>query len=298
MDHLIDLFLSYVSVEKGLARNTVSSYLHDLRKFSAFIQSGPDWDVSQIDAHRILAFLADLKAGGAAPTSVARMISTLRSFFRFLSAEQRLPADPMQHLPPPRPVHRLPKTLRIDEVEALLNLPKGEKHHAQRNDAMIELLYATGLRVSELVGLPMQAVNLETGYLIAYGKGGKERIVPMGQIARQKVAHYIATIRPLILKEKTSTLLFVSGRGGGLSRQLFWKRLKEYALRAGITRKVSPHLLRHSFATHLLERGADLRAVQMMLGHTDLSTTQRYTHVSREGLKRIHQKSHPRGDTP
>jgi len=295
MDHLIDLFLSYVSVEKGLSRNTITSYLHDLRKFSNFMKADPKGDALPIDTHRVLAFLSDMKSGGAAPTSVARMVSTLRGFFKFLSAEQKLPADPMQHLSPPRPVHRLPKTLRIDEVEALLNLPKGEKPCDRRNDAMIELLYATGLRVSELVGLPMQSVNLEAGYLIAYGKGGKERIVPMGQIARQKVADYLATIRPLILKEKTSPLLFVSRRGGGVSRQLFWKRLKEYALQAGIQRKVTPHLLRHSFATHLLERGADLRAVQMMLGHSDLSTTQRYTHINRKGLKRVHQKSHPRG---
>jgi integrase/recombinase XerD len=307
VETLIDPFLAYVSVEKGLSRNTVLSYYQDLKKFSddwrcrpsvASEVSHPDAEpgsITQITASEILAFLARLKGAGMAPASVTRIVSTLRNFFKFLAAEGIAPHNPMLHIQSPRSSLRLPKTLHFSEIEALLNLAKGTTPRTVRDDAMIELLYATGLRVSELVGLTVGSVNLTAGYLIAYGKGGKERIVPIGEVACGKVAHYVNHVRPLILKARTSDALFVSQKGGAMSRQFFWAQIARYARKAGMTRKVTPHMLRHSFASHLLERGADLRAVQMMLGHADLSTTQIYTHVNRDVLKRVHQKSHPRG---
>jgi integrase/recombinase XerD len=310
IDRLIDTFLAYISVEKGLSRNTVLSYYQDLKKFSDDLRLCPPplpvvptssettaaeaHKIAQITASEILAFLARLKAGGLASSSVTRIVSTLRNFFKFLAAEGIVKQNPMLHIQSARSSLRLPKTLHFSEIEALLNLPRGKAPREVRDDAMIELLYATGLRVSELVNLTVGSVNLVAGYLIAYGKGGKERIVPIGQVACEKVAHYLAEARTLILKERTSDALFVSQKGGAMSRQFFWAQIVKYARKAGVTKRVTPHMLRHSFASHLLERGADLRAVQMMLGHSDLATTQIYTHVNRAGLKRVHQKSHPR----
>ncbi len=296
MDRWIDPFLAFLSVEKGLSQNTITSYLRDLRMFADYMaaRGTVPTPITHITAKDVLEYLAALKMRGPAPASLARRLSTLRGFFKYLVAEALISVDPLLHVQSPPPARRLPKTLAFPEVEALLNLPKGETPHAVRDDVMIELLYATGLRVSELVSLRMGAVNLEAGYVIAYGKGDKERIVPMGQIARQKMMDYIQRTRPLLLKGRDSVLFFIGRRKGAMSRQIFWKRLGGYARKAGIERNVTPHMLRHSFASHLLERGADLRSVQMMLGHADLSTTQIYTHITREGLKKIHRKSHPR----
>ncbi|MFQ5780254.1 MAG: site-specific tyrosine recombinase XerD [Nitrospiria bacterium] len=304
MDSLIDRFLNYLSVEKGLSSNTLSAYYQDLQKFIAYLKKGrvtaalsdeDRVDIGRIQRKEVLLFLSDLKARSVSPASVARIISTLRTFFKFLAKEGILHHDPLTQISAPRKGLRLPKILHLKEVESLLNLPKGDAPHAIRNDTMIELLYATGLRISELIQLPVEGVNLELGFLITRGKGSKERIVPIGQLAIKKLKNYLTTVRPKLLKGRESKILFVGRSGKGMSRQAFWKQLGIYAKKAGIQRPISPHMLRHSFASHLLERGADLRSLQMMLGHADISTTQIYTHVARERLKKIHQESHPRG---
>jgi integrase/recombinase XerD len=295
MDRLIDRFLNHLSVEKGLSPNTLSAYAQDLQKLVQFTEQKGISALDRIDRKEILLFLSDLKRRAFAASSTARILSTLRTFFQFLTTEGILHHDPLAHIHSPRQAFRLPKVLHPTEVEALLNLPKGGNPIGLRNDAMVELLYATGLRVSELVSLPMGAVNLEAGYLIAHGKGSKERLVPIGKCAREKLALYLSAARPLLLKTKNSNLLFINRSGKGISRQAFWMQLKDTARKAGIRRTITPHMLRHSFASHLLEGGADLRSVQMLLGHADISTTQIYTHVAREQLKKIHRKNHPRG---
>ncbi len=304
MDQLIDQFLNHLTIEKGLSSNTLTAYHRDLKKFSSFLIKRhhplspirrPPIDITRISRKDLMAFLSDLRAQALSPASVTRIISTLRTFFNFLLREEILFHDPTAQIRSPRKSFRLPKTLHFSEVESLLNTPKGNSPHALRNDTMIELLYATGLRVSELLQLPVESINLESGYLLARGKGSKERIVPIGQHALKKLETYLSRVRPKLLKEKISKTLFLSRSGKGMSRQTFWKQLAAIALKAGIQKQISPHMLRHSFASHLLERGADLRSIQMMLGHADISTTQIYTHVARERLKKIHQKSHPRG---
>lgn len=295
MDTLIDRFLNHLSVEKGLSPNTLSAYAQDLQKLVQFVEQKGISGADRIDRKEILLFLSDLKRRALAASSTARILSTLRTFFQFLNTEGVLSHDPLAHIHSPRQPFRLPKALHPTEVEALLNFPKGENPIGLRNDAMIELLYATGLRVSELVSLPMGAVNLESSYLIAHGKGSKERLVPIGKCAREKLLRYLTFARPLLLKTKSAALLFINRSGKGISRQAFWMQLKETARKAGIRRSITPHMLRHSFASHLLEGGADLRSVQMLLGHADISTTQIYTHVAREHLKKIHREKHPRG---
>jgi len=293
MDAKIDQFFNYLRVEKGLSANTLSAYAQDLKKFSAFLEKRHK-ALESLGRREMLQFLSELRAKALSPASVARLLSSLRSFFKFLIAEGQLDFDPLAKIERPKQAIRLPKTLHITEVEALLNLEKGQKPGEIRDDTMIELLYATGLRVSELIGLPLGAVHLEAGYLITFGKGEKERIVPVGECALNKIRFYLRAARLALLKGRESSDLFVSRLGRKMSRQAFWKKLKTYATQAGIQKPISPHMLRHSFASHLLERGADLRSLQMMLGHADISTTQIYTHIARERLKKIHQAFHPR----
>ncbi len=304
MYQLIDHFLNYLSVEKGLSANTLSAYAQDLKKFSDFLKKIPPQapsprshpiDITKVGRSEIVRFLSALRAKRLSDASISRILSSLRNLFKFLTFEGMLHHDPLAQIDSPKKPLRLPRTLHFNEIEALLDVKKGDSPGAIRDDAMIELLYATGLRVSELVGLPVSALNLEAGYLITQGKGAKERIVPMGDCAIRKIAAYLTSDRQIILKEKTSGDLFVTRLGKKMSRQAFWKKLKIYARNAGIHKEISPHMLRHSFATHLLENGADLRSLQLMLGHTDISTTQIYTHVARERMKRIHQEAHPRG---
>ncbi len=301
MDALIDQFLNYLVVEKGLSRNTLLAYAQDLKRFTLFLNkestrnSSVLIDPTQIRRFEILRFLSDLRTASLSPSSTARIVSTLRNFFGFLRAEGMMAHDPLEQIDSPQKPTRLPKVLHLTEVEALLNLKKGKTAIGIRDDAMIELLYATGLRVSELIQLPIDAINMEAGYLITRGKGAKERIVPIGGCALEKIKNYLVSARSQLLKKCVSGDLFLSRLGRGMSRQAFWKMLGLYARKAGIQKKISPHMLRHSFASHLLENGADLRSLQMMLGHSDISTTQIYTHVAREQLKKIHQKHHPRG---
>jgi integrase/recombinase XerD len=289
---LLERFLNYLAVEKGLARNTLESYGRDLRKYFSFLKNASHESIGPVD---VRAFLAHLASQGTAAPSVARCLAAVRGFHKYLMMDGLAVTDPTTSIETPRGWTRLPKTLGGDDVESLLAQPDGSTPRGQRDKAMLELLYATGLRVSELVGLRVQDINLERGYLIVIGKGSKERAVPLGEAAAASLRNYLEHSRQLLLKGGETDALFVSARKRQITRQMFWERIKHYAEQAGITRTVTPHTLRHSFATHLLDNGADLRAVQAMLGHADISTTQIYTHVSRERLRRIHEKYHPRG---
>ncbi len=285
-------YATYLAVEKGLAPNTLASYERDLNKyFYAMREKQPD-GITPAD---VRAFLAELSGSGIAAPSIARNLAAVRGFHKFLQIDGLAQSDPTVNVETPRGWKRLPKTLSTAEVDALLVQPDQSTLLGLRDKAMLELLYATGLRVSELVGLRLQDVNLERGFLVVMGKGSKERAVPLGETAMDAVRSYLKRARPLLLKSGASESLFLSARRRGITRQMFWERIKLHARAAGIVSSISPHTLRHCFATHLLDNGADLRAVQAMLGHSDISTTQIYTHVSRERLRQIHEKHHPRG---
>jgi len=288
---LLKRFLNFLGVEKGLSGNTLESYKRDLRKYFAFMEKKAPDEIKQQD---ILDFLSRLSEEGIAAPSSARCLSAIRGFHKYLLIDNLASIDPTVNVDAPHGWTRLPKTLSSGEVETLLNQPDLTTTLGIRDRAMLEVLYAAGLRVSELVGLRLQDMNLERGFVIVSGKGSKERAVPLGEVASAHLKEYLDRSRPLLLKGRASDAVFVSSRRRQLTRQMFWERTKHYVRKAGITRNVSPHTLRHSFATHLLDNGADLRAVQAMLGHSDISTTQIYTHVSRERLKRIHEKYHPR----
>jgi integrase/recombinase XerD len=294
METHLDLYLDYLTVERGLAPNTRASYSADLLKFLTYLKAGGISDWSQVRYSEVMGFLSQSQEQGLAPRSRARMLSALRGFFKFMLRDSHLRESPVANLASPRLRRQLPVILSVAEVERLLARPNLELPLGQRDTAMLEVLYGTGLRVSELVALTMGRVNLEVGFLVVLGKGSRERIVPAGEVATEAVRSYVKEARPLLLKGRTTETLFVTNRGAAMTRQGFWKLLKKYGREAGLKKKLSPHILRHSFATHLLERGADLRSVQMMLGHADISTTQIYTHVARERLREVHKKYHPR----
>ncbi len=285
-------FLDYLTVERGLSRNTVRSYERDLRRYVEFIKAKKLGAVAPSD---VVSFLSHLDAAGLSAPSVARCLAAVRGFHKFLLTEGLAETDPTVNLETPRGWKRLPKTLSAAEVESLLRQPDPATAIGLRDKAMLELLYASGLRVSELVGLRLRDVNLERGFLVVIGKGSKERAVPMGESAVSSLEAYLDGSRRQLLGGRESDHVFISSQKRVITRQMFWERIKFYAAKAGIKSPVSPHTLRHSFATHLLDNGADLRAVQAMLGHSDISTTQIYTHVSRERLRKIHEKYHPRG---
>jgi len=249
----------------------------------------------EIKQQDVLDFLSMLSRDGMAVPSQARCISAVRGFHRYLLTDDISSSDPTVNIDTPHGWTRLPKTLSSGEVESLLNQPNLSDPLGIRDKAMLEVLYAAGLRVSELVGLRLQDINLERGYVVVVGKGSKERAVPLGEVAAVRLREYLDRARPQLIKGVASDSVFISQRRRQITRQMFWERIKHYVRKAGIARNISPHTLRHSFATHLLDNGADLRSVQAMLGHSDISTTQIYTHVSRERLKRIHEKYHPRG---
>ena len=294
LDNYIDFFLNYLIVEKGLSKNTIESYSRDLRKFSCFLEKGRVGDLAKVKNVTIMSFLLGLRSQGLSSKTTGRNLSALRMFFRFLVRENFLKADPTVNIESPKTRPHLPSVLNFSEVDSLLAQPDIKTLRGLRDKAMLELFYATGIRVTELINLKINSLNLEVGYLIAFGKGSKERIIPVGETAQLYVKEYLSTVRPRCLKGKSNPFLFLNPSGEKLSRQGFWKIVKRHALKAGINKKLSPHILRHSFATHLLERGADLRSVQIMLGHVDITTTQIYTHITLERLKRIHQKYHPR----
>ena len=294
METHLDLYLDYLTVEKGLAANTRASYSADLLKFLTYLRDHGIDDWSQVRFSEIMAFLSRAQEQGLAPRSRARLLSAMRGFFKFMVRDSHLKKSPVANLTSPRLRRQLPTVLSVAEVERLLAQPNPDLPLGQRDVAMLELLYGTGLRVTELITLAVGRVNLEVGFLVAHGKGSKERIVPMGEAATEAVQNYTLGSRPRLLKGRVSDILFVSNRGTAMTRQGFWKLLKKYGRQAGMEKSLTPHTLRHSFATHLLERGADLRSVQMMLGHADISTTQIYTHVARERLREVHKKYHPR----
>ncbi len=293
-DQLLDTYLDTLTIEAGLAINTLAAYRRDLKQFQHFLEQAKIHDLVNVTPPTFMEFLEYLRKAQLSPTSVARCLAATRGFFRFLVETGELPGNGPQIPRAPKAWERLPKTLTEAEVMKLLNLPVGTSPEELRNIAMVELLYATGLRVSELITLELAKINLEVGYVLATGKRNKQRIVPIGDQARDCLVIYIRDARAALLRTQTSTILFVTRRGKPFTRQGFWKLLQVMGRRAGITKPLSPHMLRHSFATHLLEHGADLRAVQMMLGHADISTTQIYTHVEQARLKRIHTDLFPR----
>lgn len=295
MDHLIDQYINYLLTEKGLSQTTLDSYSRDLLRYHDFLKQNGFDNITKTDTALILKHMIALRNGGLGPRSRARHLVSIRGFYRFLFNEKIIKNDPSRLVDLPKLSLKLPDVLAVDEVSRLLNTPDTGKPLGARDAAMLELLYAAGLRVSELVNLKLQDISLEAGFVRVMGKGSKERIVPIGQHAKTKIEAYMANYRGPALKNKLSPYLFIARAGKPISRQGFWKLLRRYADLARIHKKISPHSLRHSFATHLLEGGADLRAVQVMLGHVDISTTQIYTHVTRKHLKELHQKFHPRG---
>ncbi len=294
MDQYLDLFLNYLVVERGLSANTLDAYGRDLARYLDFLQKSGVDDVDRITPPLILRFLAELKQNSLSARSRARVLVSLRMFHRFLHAEGVAAGNPADRVEAPRSIKSLPHTLSPAEVERLLAAPKGEDNLDYRDRAMLELLYATGLRVSELIAIKLSDLQLDVGYLVAFGKRSKQRIVPIGEVAIEALQDYLRLARPFLCRDRGCPVVFLNRSGEGLTRQGFWKIIKRRSTQAGIAKNITPHTLRHSFATHLLDNGADLRSVQTMLGHADISTTQIYTHVTRERLKKIHGIHHPR----
>ncbi|MBU4009793.1 MAG: site-specific tyrosine recombinase XerD [Proteobacteria bacterium] len=295
IDSLVDQYLNYLVVEKGLSKKTLESYGSDIATYIEFLGKKGIKEISEADTPTILMHIIALRGEGLKARSRARHLVTLRGFYKFLVREKFITSDPTGVIDLPKSGFYLPNVLTQDEVKSLLSVPDVSKPAGLRDSAMIELLYAAGLRVSELVGLKLFDVNMDACFVRVFGKGSKERIVPIGTYAKEKISEYINTARPIILKNNMSNFLFVGRGGKPLTRQGFWKIIKRYSVLGKITKKITPHSLRHSFATHLLEGGADLRSVQLMLGHVDISTTQIYTHVVRDHLKKVHNQYHPRG---
>jgi len=290
----LDAFLKYMAAERHLSANTISAYQADIFFFLDHL-GGRITTPSQVTCEHVRSFLADCLAKGISLRSNARRISSLRAFFRFLAAEGIIKENPLALIELPKARRYLPTALTVSEVADLLAATPPPSPLSLRNEAMLHLLYASGLRVSELVNMPVAGININSGRLRVLGKGSKERLVPFGEVAGEKLAGYLKEGRPKLLKKGRSDYLFLTAHGRPMSRNRFWQIIKELVLRAGIKKKVSPHTLRHSFASHLLAGGADLRSVQMMLGHSDISTTQIYTHIDADRLKDIHKRFHPRG---
>ncbi len=295
MNDYLDHYLNYLAVERGLANNTLDAYGRDLARYLDYLEDQRVVALENISAAVVLRFLSYLKETGLSPRSRARTLAALRTFHKFLVREKIASNNPTDQVVSPKSLTALPHTLSPLDVENLLAGPKGESPLAWRDRAMLEIIYATGLRVSELVSLKLSDLQMDVGYLTAFGKRSKQRIVPLGETAILALQEYLQKGRPKLQKQKGSQFLFLNRSGEGLTRQGFWKIIKRRALEAGIAQSITPHTMRHSFATHLLENGADLRSVQAMLGHADISTTQIYTHVTRERLRKIHAEHHPRG---
>lgn len=284
-------YLDALEVERGLARNSIDAYRRDLERLRVDLED-KGVDLLTADAPALQTHLRALRRGGLAPRSISRALASIRGFYAHLVESGERADDPAAHLVSPKAWRQLPKVVSEDKIEALLQAPDLSRDLGVRDKAMIELLYATGLRVSELVGLEMAQMRLDQGFLVVWGKGSKERLVPVGENAEAWIARYLREVRPALLSGRHG-VVFVNRRGSGMTRQGFWKILKQYGELVGI-RGLSPHMLRHSFASHLLEHGADLRAVQMMLGHADISTTQIYTHIHQQRLKSLYDRFHPR----
>jgi integrase/recombinase XerD len=295
MEQWLDQLLHYLIVEKGLSKNTIEAYSHGLSRFLNHLREKGVQEIRDVGKFDVRGFLLALKKEKLSAKTIVRNLVAIRTFFRFLVQEGILETNPVEDLESPKVAKTLPEILTLKDIEQLLEQPNLQTPLGMRDRAMLEILYATGMRVSELTHLPTHQVNLEGGYVLLYGKGSKERIVPLGSEAIKWVTLYLKESRGILAKGKESPFLFINRSGKGISRQGLWKNLKNYTRRAGLRKRITPHLLRHSFASHLLEGGADLRSVQMMLGHADISSTQIYTHVTGERLKKIHQRYHPRG---
>jgi integrase/recombinase XerD len=295
MDDLIDEYINYLLIEKGCSPHTIEAYSRDLGNFMAHIRAGGLSRIQQVTPETVLSHLAEERERGLCSKSVNRKLAAVRGFYKFLIREGRVDRNPLANIEMAKGWMHLPDTLSREEMNRLLAQPGLTGAGSHRDKAMLEVLYASGIRVSELIGLTMNAVNWQVGYLLVMGKGGKERIVPVGRCAYDALNRYVVSGRPGLLKQKQNDMLFLNKSGEGFTRQGLWKVIKKYAERAGLKQKVHPHTFRHSFATHLIEGGADLRSVQIMLGHADISTTQIYTHITRERLKDVHRKYHPRG---
>lgn len=294
MDEIIEEYLKFIQLEKGLSENTIGAYRRDLKKYQDYLEEEKISHIDFIDRQTIQVCLGDLHDKGASAKSIARFISTIRSFHQFALREKYVAKDPTVLIETPKYERRLPDVLEVDEVIRLLETPDMSKNNGYRDRAMLELLYATGMRVTELINLKVEDVNLIMGFVRVFGKGNKERIVPLGETIIDILETYIETVRPQLLKKTVTDNLFLNLHGKPLSRQAIWKMIKQNGVKAEIFKTLTPHTLRHSFATHLLENGADLRAVQEMLGHADISTTQLYTHVSKSQIRKIYNQFHPR----
>ena len=294
MDELTQKYLDFLIIEKGLSDNSLASYSSDLAQFITFLEKNHIHDMNNVDTSVIFSWLINLSKKGLAAKSRARHLITVRGLYKFLINEKKIATNPVKNVDIPKIGLALPKFMTISEITALLEAPDIKNPRGMRNSAMMEIMYGAGLRVSELVSMKLQDINLDANFVRVMGKGSKERIIPIGTPARSITRKWIKEGRPLLLKKISTPYLFVARAGKPMTRQSFWKIIKKYALAANISKNITPHTLRHSFATHLLEGGADLRSVQTMLGHTDISTTQIYTHISREYLIKMHQKYHPR----
>lgn len=294
MDELVQQYLDYLIIEKGLAENSLLSYSEDLAQFLTFIEKNGITDLNTVDTPAVLAWMVDLSKKGLSAKSRARHLVSIRGLYKFLTSEKKGMKNPVKEVELPKTGLALPKIMSVAEVEALLDSPDTATPRGLRNAAMMEIMYGAGLRVSELVMLRLQDINLEANFVRVMGKGSKERIVPIGTPAQTITKKWIAEGRPILLKKNMSPYLFVGRAGKPMTRQSFWKIIKKCTMAAGVNKNITPHTLRHSFATHLLEGGADLRSVQTMLGHSDISTTQIYTHISRDYLLKMHQQYHPR----
>jgi len=291
---MLETFLTYLVVIKGLSKNTSQSYKTDIEKLFTFVEKKELDSITRLKSNLISEFLAELNISGLNISSINRCIVSIKQFFKYLMLENIIKTDPTADLVSPRMKKTIPDVLSLEDIEKILNVPDLTKFEGIRDSAMLEVLYASGLRVTELVELKQVNINYDHGYLIVMGKGNKERIVPIGMTSIKKINDYLELSRPHLVKNELSDYLFITRRGTCFTRQGFWKLIKAYAKEAGIIKNISPHTIRHSFATHLLERGADLRTIQLLLGHSDISTTQIYTHVESKRLREIHKKYHPR----
>jgi len=296
MQELLTKYFNYLLIERGLAQNTLESYSRDLRRFILFAgENRKITDIQDVTPEVLVEYLTRIRDEGLAANSMNRSLAALRGFYKYLLREGIITQNPLANIELAKVWMKLPDTISKEEMKTILAQPGTNTIPAIRNTAMLELLYATGIRVSELINLTMNSVNWQVGFLIVMGKGSKERIVPVGKIAYDCTRRYVDEARPQLMQKKSTDVLFLNRFGKKFTRQGFWKIVVGYAKQAGLQKKVYPHTFRHSFASHLLEGGADLRTVQVMLGHSDISTTQIYTHVTREKLREIHQKYHPRG---
>ena len=293
-EDMLDSYLTYLVVIKGLSENTAHSYKTDIEKLFSFLEKNGVDSITEVQLSHLTDFAVDLNIGGLSIRSINRCIVSVKQFFKYLLLKDVFNNDPAIDLVAPRMKRSIPDVLSLEDIEKILAAPDISTFKGLRDSAMLEVLYASGLRVSELVNLKLTSLNQDHGYLAVFGKGSKERLVPVSQTSLKKVINYLSLSRPNLIKNKVSDYIFITRRGSKFTRQGFWKIVKNYADKIGIQRSISPHTIRHSFATHLLENGADLRTIQILLGHSDISTTQIYTHVEGKRLKEIHRKFHPR----